>query len=416
MAKFFAEKFPPGFFDVTQDVSRTLPVDIIDRWTKNPQSLDAARQLLDPNRLEGIVVCSDSAGLTRMTANRGLLEILALIDRPKQLIQAYGSAIGGQAVGIWAADNTEMFYPHGIRAGDVVSMLLAVRDRIGKECEVHVGFGAHYGHFYRLGDGLYGASADRVERIAEEFTEGGEIVITSDLAAHLDPRSGYAFAPRPDIPAAYGSNLRVVDGPRCQQSDPPIARYPIPYSDKFYADLLRFANQPDDAQLLEEVTANYSRLRAVVLLERESDDSDSPEIAVLNELALSLAMRKIGGALIAKFDGLESKTSGVIGIYTFAECASALAFARRFREALAEQQIACRAAIDYGDVLIFQLSGGLEDVAGLPVNIASKLAQDKGVFGKIYVSDRAARNLHEYSGFHRTTFNLAGVIIEAMMD
>ena len=68
MAKFLVDKFAPGFFDVAQDVSRNLPVEIIERWTRSAQSLDAARQLLDPNRLEGIVVSSDSAGLTRILA------------------------------------------------------------------------------------------------------------------------------------------------------------------------------------------------------------------------------------------------------------------------------------------------------------------------------------------------------------
>ena len=97
MAKFSVDKFPAGFFDVTQDISRTLPVDIIERWTRGVQSADSARRLLEPNRIEGIVVSSDSAGLTRLTERLGVLEILALIDRPKQLLHAYGAAVGGEA-------------------------------------------------------------------------------------------------------------------------------------------------------------------------------------------------------------------------------------------------------------------------------------------------------------------------------
>src|SRR4051812_12121232 len=106
MAKFAVDKFPAGFFDVTQDISRTLPVGLIERWTKaSSQSVDSARSILEPNRIEGIVVSSDSAGLTRLTEQRGVLEILAMIDRPKQIIHGFGVAAGGEAVGIWAADN-----------------------------------------------------------------------------------------------------------------------------------------------------------------------------------------------------------------------------------------------------------------------------------------------------------------------
>jgi hypothetical protein len=170
MAKFSVEKFPAGFFDVTQDIGRTLPVDLIERWTKAPQSVDSARRLLEPNRREGTVVSSDSAGLTRMTERKGVLEMLALIDRPKQLIHSYGAALGGEAVGIWAADNTEMFYPAEVKADELVSMLLTVQDRIGQQCEVQVGLAAHRGQFFSLGGGLYGVDADRVETVAENYT------------------------------------------------------------------------------------------------------------------------------------------------------------------------------------------------------------------------------------------------------
>jgi class 3 adenylate cyclase len=416
MAKFSVDKFPAGFFDVTQDISRTLPVDIIERWTRGVQSADSARKLLEPNRIEGIVVSSDSAGLTRLTERLGVLEILALIDRPKQLLHAYGAALGGEAVGIWAADNTEMFYPVDTRAGDVVSMLLTAQDQIGKECRVQVGLAAHHGHFFRLGGGLYGADAERVESVSEDHTEGGEIVITAELASQLACPDNFSLLPRSDLPPELGANLRVTAGPRRDDLTPGDVRYPIPYSEAFYADLLRYAGSPEDLQLLKEVHQTYSRRRAVVLIERERDETDSVEAAVLNELALSLAMRKIGVKLLGDHGGSEIKTSGSIGIYTFEDCAAALAFAKRFRQGFLQQGIDSRIAIDYGEVLVFQVEDGIEDIAGAPVNIASKIAQDEGVFGKIYISEEAARSACAGSEFRPVTFEVSGVRICALMD
>ena len=416
MAKFSLAKFPAGFFDVTQDISGALPVDIIDRWAKGPQSRDAARQLLQPSEVHGIVVSSDSAGLTRLSQARGLLEILALIDRPKQLIHAYGAALGGEPVGIWAADNTEMFYPPHIGADAVVSTLLTVQDRVRAECEVQVGFGVHYGRFYRVGGGMYGTEADRVELIAEEYTEGGEIVITAEVAAEFPSASGFALEPRQDLPPELGWNLRVTAGARRSDLTPAEGHYPIPYSHQFYADLLRFANAPKDLQLAQQIHQAYGEERAVVLIERERDETEMPEVAMLNDLALSLAVRKIGVGLLRDLGGKEIKTAGSIGIYTFGECPAALAFAKRFRDVLLQDGIESRTAIAFGEVLVFDLAEGVEDIAGGPVNIASKLAQDVGTLGRIYVTEEAARSARLGSDFHPVSFQISGVSIDAWMD
>jgi class 3 adenylate cyclase len=137
---------------------------------------------------------------------------------------------------------------------------------------------------------------------------------------------------------------------------------------------------------------------------------------VLNEFALSLAMKKIGAGLLNDHGGNEIKTSGSIGIYTFDECRTALSFARRFREAFLRQGIASRIAIDYGEVLVFQMNNGIEDIAGAPVNIASKIAQDEGMFGRIYLSDEAARNARPGGEFRPVSFRISGVTIHAWVD
>jgi hypothetical protein len=63
-------------------------------------------------------------------------------------------------------------------------------------------------------------------------------------------------------------------------------------------------------------------------------------------------------------------------------------------------------------VLLFELGAGARDIAGSPVNVASKLAQDVGEFGKIHVSDAAARKagiLFQES----KVFHVSGAIIDA---
>lgn len=59
---------------------------------------------------------------------------------------------------------------------------------------------------------------------------------------------------------------------------------------------------------------------------------------------------------------------------------------------------------------IFDLSVGSKDIAGMPVNVASKMAQDKGEFGKIYLS-AAMRDLVDVRDFNEIKYNISGVEI-----
>jgi hypothetical protein len=213
MPRFSPTRFPPGFFDLPADAGHALPLDIIAAWTRSAQTAEVARELLGPYLLRGIVVSTDTTGLTRLTAERSLIEILAMVSRPKELVHAYGRAIGGIPLGVWAADNTQMFYPDGIPAAHVLSLLLALTDKLSAECEVGIGLCVHHGVFYELGQGVYGPDADRVEAVAEDHVDAGEIVVTGGIA-RMVADAGFTLAPRDDLRESFGEILRLVGGPR----------------------------------------------------------------------------------------------------------------------------------------------------------------------------------------------------------
>jgi class 3 adenylate cyclase len=409
MAKFSRDRFPPGFFDLPSDAGETLPVEIIDRWTHSDQTRETALALLGPHTIRGIVVSSDAAGLTRLTRELPLIEILALINRPKELVHAYGRAIGGRSIGVWAADNTQMFYPQDLAADRVVSMLLTMLDQVTRECQVGIGLCAHAGEYFELAGGVYGPDADRVELVAEEHTEAGELVITGRLAARLTPGLGFVLAPRADLAATLGEILGVTGGPRLEGLEPTDFRYPVPFTDDFYTGLSAYGRTRRKSVAPRPL---YREL-AVVLIEREREEPDIPEVAALNDLALAAVMKRIGGRLLADLEGEEIKTAGLISLYTFEDCSSAVSFAEAFRDTLAAQRIQCRIGIDVGDVLLFQLGPASRDIAGGPVNVASKLAQDCGEFGKIYLSDEAARRAGRRRERPTLRFQVSGVELAA---
>ena len=64
-------------------------------------------------------------------------------------------------------------------------------------------------------------------------------------------------------------------------------------------------------------------------------------------------------------------------------------------------------------MLVFELGPGSRDIAGSAVNVASKLAQDCGVFGRIYVNDAAGRRAGLGEAEPTLRFKLSGVELAA---
>ena len=409
MPRFSPTRFPPGFFDLPADAGHALPLDVIAAWTRGAQTPEAARELLGPYTLRGTVVSSDTAGLTRLTAERSLIEILAMVSRPKELVHAYGRAIGGIPLGVWAADNTQMFYAEGVPPAHVLSLLLALVDKVSAECEVGIGLCVHRGVFYELGQGVYGPDADRVEGVAEDRVEAGEIAITGEIA-RLIADAGFTLAPRDDLRDSFGEIMRVVGGPRLQNVLATDFRYPLPFSDEFYGGLHEFGR----TRRSSVVPKPAYREATIVVVEREREDPDVPEVAALNDLALAAAIKRIGASLVEDLAGAEVKTSSVVSIYSFDDARHAVDFSRKLRATLADQRVRLRIGIDTGRVLIFDLAGGQHDLAGSPVNIASKLAQDSGRYDIIAITAAAARRAGLPDVVASRGVQVGGMTVEAM--
>lgn len=410
-ARFARTRYSPALFDLAQDIVGGLPIRLLARWLESDQTEADAMRLLAACRVTGYTVVSDSAGLTRLTAEQGLMEILAIIDQPKSIVYRLGRAVGGHSVGIWAADNTQMFYPAAIRAEALLSALLTVQDEVARTCAIKIGIGAHFGEFYSASGGLYGDAAEAIEELAEDHVDGGDILVSDAIARRLPEGHGFVLAPAGPHPV-LGAVHRLLDGPRLSLRTYPQERYPIPYSDDFYADLTRFEGRLGDPDLGREMSAKYTRHKVVVLIERHGQQAETRGVALFGDLSRSAMMKDAGMRHLDEDHGAEVKVTGALGIYTFDDAGRALEFAQTFRRELLAEGIACRIGLDVGPVLVFDLAGGGKDIAGMPVNVASKLAQDRGAWGRIYLSDRV-HALVDAPDFRELRFVASGVELRA---
>lgn len=407
MAKLRTDLYSPSLFDIKQDIIGSLPLALVKNWLETGQSKSDAETLLQSYKVTGFSVSSDSAGLSKLSKARPLLEVLAIINRPKEIVYTIGKHIGGQGIGIWAADNTQMFYPAEVQASYLLSALLTIQSEINKTCQIKIGIGAHFGAYYHINGGLYGEEADAIEEFAENETEGGEVLISQRIFEMLPAEHGFEVVKKGES-STLGQLYSVLSGPLLSEIPALKKDYPIPYSPDFYKDLIEFEDNLSDATLGESLAEKYLKHKVVVLIERESQELSEQMVNMFTDMSFSALMKDVGNQLLVKHAGDEIKVVGNLGIYVFDSPQVAFAFSKEFQDTLNQQTIDTRIGMDKGPVLVFDLPTGGKDIAGMAVNIASKMAQDKGRFGHVYINGSLSDSL-DMSTLKQINYTVSGI-------
>ncbi|HEX8434753.1 hypothetical protein [Archangium sp.] len=384
--------------DLRQDIAGLIPAGLVLSW--NGQEKTSARhdQLLAPFRVRGTVVSTDSAGLSRLTQRYTLAQVMKLISEPKEVIHSYGSAIGGEAIGIWAADNSQMFFAETIAPSRVVAQMLAAQARI-KSLRVQVGIGIHGCECYKVGGGLFGEGAEFIEAIAEDKTSGGELVVSEAILEHLTGPVRDAARLREDLQnegalwsltGAPGA-LEVVEG-----NNP---HYPTPFDAAFFE---RLRSTPLEV-LGTEAFPEYRKTGTVAFVKV----AHSPRKFLLDSFTdmslIDLAVRRIAASHGADV----VKSNGTLAIVLFDEGRGAVAFARDLIEEHRALGFSAHVGLTQGEVYLFPLADEEREIAGHPVNIASKLAEDSGLAGVLVESSVALGALvNEGEPFRLTLSNV----------
>ena len=381
----------PALADLTQDIAGPIPVDLLTEWVAGRQDLDKARALLSPFELDGIVVSSDSSGLTELTEHADLVDVLAMVSKPKEILHALGDEVGGRAIGTWVADNTQMFYPPSVAMETVVSAMFEAQARISATCQVRVGLCAHQGAFYEIGGGLYGGDASLVEMLAETYAGPGELLLTEPSASDLVTRGIVTATLRPELSVHHAPGvMRVIDAPGTPHLAGSQRGYPHPFPARFFDALGALAASGSADASRAHIYDTWLRERTVVFLVRDRPRRRRVDITdLLDELSANAVME----AIIRQSrdaQGHVASLGGGLAILVFDHPVDALSAARRLRQACADSNLDARIGIDVGAVLAFTNDDGPSGLAGDAVNVASKLAEDVGENGTIAITARAA--------------------------
>lgn len=358
--------------DLRQDIAGLIPAGLVLSWNGQEKTSARHEQLLAPFRKRGTLVSTDSAGLSTLTQRYSLAQVMKLVSEPKEVIHAYGTAIGGEAIGIWAADNSQMFFEETIAPSRVVAQMLAVQERV-KALRVQVGMGIHTCECYRVGGGLFGEGADFIEAIAEDETSGGEIVVSGAVLERLPGGIRDATRVREDL-RAHGAlwSLKDFSG-RVEAVEGGNPHYPTPFDAAFFQRLRSMSME----ELGKEAFPEYRKIRTVVFVKVKHAPREFLLDSFTDMSLIDLTVRRIAASHGADV----VKSNGTLAIVLFDEGREAVAFARDIIEGNRVLGVEAHVGVARGEVYLFPLANGEREIAGNPVNVASKLAEDSGLEG-----------------------------------
>lgn len=400
------EKIIASLADLKQDIAGPIPVEIIKNWVSSDRTEISHRTVLQPYTRRGFLVSSDSSGLSKISQEKGLLEVMKIVSDPKEIIYSAGVAIGGRGVGIWAADNTQMFYGEEVSAEELLKEMVQAQKKIRKQGSLQVGMTIHFGEYFEIGKGFFGRDALLVEEVAEEHTSAGEILITETVRRALPEWWADYLQVRTDLAgkeAIYHLNYEALDFSKEVKFSEDI-NYPIPFSRDFF-DLLE--NPETDLNAPgAKVLDKYFSQQVVILIkvyhpERKMLLEQLTDWVVVNTMFVNICEGYKQIDLI--------KSNGELGIFACTNANEAIAFAKEIYQTLRSTNDVVSIGLASGEVLIFPLEDGGFDLAGNAVNIASKISEDIEDRDTLYVHESVVFNEAQSAWFKPFVLQKSGV-------
>ncbi len=393
----------PALADLSQDIAGPIPVELVKEWTASGGTKAEHDALLGRYERHGAMVSSDTAGLSKMSVGASLVDVMKWVHEPKTVIYRCGKAVGGQAVGVWSADNTQMFYPDSVSVDDVVFAMVRAQREI-EALRVNVGIGIHYGTVYHVAGGLFGKQADFIEDITEDESEGGQILVSKQVLQKLGPAFFHA-RPFGDVFEIDHKNLAVdVHG----QEDA-VGMYPAPFHSGFYRDLERY----DGGWWQRKRMAWRYEREGVIILFRVFHERESK---LLDEFLQQSYVNAFVHRELTKTRIELVKSNGSLAIFVTQNEKEAIHFGRTLLERAKNAGYKANVGIARGALMVFDLDEGGRDVAGSPINLASKLAEDTQERGRLFVDHSLHKTAQAVGVLEHQNRQISGVTIDYLRE
>lgn len=375
-----------SLFDAASQLEPAVPLELLMAWSASDQSEATAEALMADYRVEGTCMLGDASGLSRLSRELPLAEVLAMLHKPKSMVMAAGLEAGGEAINGWTADNTALWFPAHV-SPNIVARCAADLIASFQPLPFQMSFGLHYGAFYKVGNVLLGPAFQTLEHIAENEVPAGKIWASTDFcgqtgAAYPVAHEGHGLCMH-DIHSAGEASRCFAD---CRVA------YPHAFDGTFFRllDMYARASLEEMPVLRESLEAHASREGFVLFFAYRLSDT-SGLVGVLSQQLEDTMLRSRFAEMPMPPGAGWIKAGGGIGIVQGESLEALLDAAKQIGTLCAELEVEVAFGIDHGEYFLFEQHDGDKDVAGSPINIASKLSEDAGEMGSILISEAAWR-------------------------
>lgn len=363
----------PSLQDLPNISNEIIPLTILEQWSASNKTLVTHRNILDPFRLPGFLVCSDSVGLSKMSGEHNLFEILRLIEEPKEVLNCNLNEIGGLPIGVWCADNTTTFISSNVEVNEVVNCVGNALNQIN-ELTVKIGICIHRGEYYKFGNSFFGDDFELCSLLAESHTSASELIITADSLNTSNLQLPYNL--RTDL--KYSQKVYSIDVKNIPPR--PIQFSNANYSSAFDKDFSLLLKNQEVAYLENRMTKNHFICFVHI-------NNHQKFHLLLDKYLQRVNNIKALQSISMKFNLKEIKGDGQIAIYISDDFKAITAFSNELLNKNAELKSEVNVGITFGDFLVFALENARFEIAGAPVNIAAKLAEDTVEKNMIYMHE-----------------------------
>lgn len=394
-----------SLFDAASHLEPVLPLELLEAWAVSEKTTEVAESLMNEFYVRGTCMLGDASGLSKMSRELPLADVLALLHVPKSLVMHVGSHFGGEAVHGWVADNTAFWFPEEIPASSVLECAEVLQSSFSV-LPFKMSLGLHSGGFYKIGNTLVGPSFSHLEHIAENDVLAGQIWITKDLANIVN------IVNKP-LEVVYQGEYDMCSWPVAQRPAVHMGDTHVPYPHGFDQDFFMKLDayaRSKSASGLKSLEAHATRSGYIIFFAYDLTEGYGLEGMLEQQLQDTLL-----GASLAEVPlpgGADwVKVGGGIGILRSDTNKGALEAVKRLYTVFVERGILVSFGVDFGMYFFFQQEDGGRDVAGSPVNIASKLSEDAGECGCVLMTEAAWDG--ETSG-ERKVIAVSGIQIPAI--
>lgn len=346
------------------------------------------------------VVCSDAAGLSKLTQERPLIEVLKLVSEPKEIIHSYGKEVGGEAIGVWIADNTLMFYPDDVPVQDIIRQMVLAQKSI-ENVDVSVGIGIHYGVVYHIGGGLYGEEAEFIEEFTETQSRAGDIIISAETKGKLTEPFDQ-FEPYQNVFCLQYQDLQL------QGNEGDDIIYPAPFDQDFQDQLRTWDHKNAQIDLEEKHQPIESTVALAFFYPAEN-------LRLLDRFVQQLEISHQTKKITSKYGVELLKTNGLLAVFHSPDSKKMVSCVKELHQMFKSLELIVNIGVSRGNIMLFDLENE-RDLAGEAVNFASKMAEDSVYRGAVLFDDTVSEEAKKQGITESFSFSVSRLSLEGVLQ